>query len=59
MSTVMGTKLKGASQGSRGIPYHSHLMFLQREDHITGLVRLLSVALRALTVTEFVVRDAL
>jgi transposase len=43
----------------KGRPLSLTPMFLQREDHIKGLVRLLSVALRVLTLTEFVVRDAL
>ena len=34
-------------------------MFLQREDHMKGLVRLLSLGLRALTLLEFVVRERL
>jgi transposase len=33
--------------------------YLHREDHLKGLVRLLSLALRLLTLTEFVVRRAL
>lgn len=34
-------------------------MYLQREDHIKGLVRLLSIALRVLTLLEYVVRRSL
>ena len=34
-------------------------LFLRREERITGLVRLLSLALRVLTLTEFVVRRSL
>ena len=34
-------------------------MYLQREDHIKGLIRLLSIALRLLTLMEFQVRQAL
>jgi transposase len=32
---------------------------LQREDHITGLIRLLSIGLRVLTLLEFQVRSSL
>ena len=31
-------------------------MYVERDDHATGLVRLLSIALRVLTLLEFVVR---
>ena len=34
-------------------------LYLHREDHIVGLVRLLSLALRLLTLVEFVVRREL
>ena len=34
-------------------------MYLARDDHATGLIRLLSVALRVLTLLEFVVRRRL
>jgi transposase len=34
-------------------------MFLHRDDHATGLVRLLSLGLRALTLMEFTVQDQL
>ena len=34
-------------------------MYLEREDHVTGLIRLLSVGLRVLTLLEFVVRRRL
>jgi transposase len=34
-------------------------MFLQREDHIKGLIRLLTIGLRLLTLAEFQVRRAL
>jgi transposase len=34
-------------------------MYLQRDAHATGLIRLLSVALRVLTLVEFVVRQRL
>jgi transposase len=34
-------------------------MYLQREDHITGLIRLLSIGLRVLNLLEFQVRQSL
>ena len=40
----------------KGHPLSLSPLYLQRDDHITGLVRLLSLALRVLTVVEFVVR---
>lgn len=40
----------------KGHPLSLSPLSLQRDDHITGLVRLLSLALRVLTVVEFVVR---
>jgi len=40
----------------KGKPLSLTPMFLQKDDQITGLVRLLSLALRVLTVIEFVVR---
>ncbi len=46
------SRLKGRPLGLRPV-------YLQREDHLKGLVRLLSLALRLLTVKEFVVRRAL
>lgn len=45
-------RLKGRSLGIR--PIYTH-----RQDHTLGLVRLLTLALRVLTLTEFVVRDKL
>jgi transposase len=45
-------RLKGRPLGLRPV-------FVHREDHVTGLVRLLSLALRVLTLTEFVVRRSL
>jgi len=45
-------RLKGRPLGLRPV-------YVQREDHATGLVRLLSLALRVLTVGEFVVREKL
>jgi transposase len=46
------SRLKGRPLGLRPV-------YLQREDHLTGLVRLLSLALRVLTLTEFVARRSL
>ncbi len=46
------SRLKGRPLGLRPV-------YLQREDHLKGLVRLLSLALRILTLTEFVVRRSL
>jgi transposase len=46
------SRLKGRPLGLRPV-------YLQREDHLKGLVRLLSLALRLLTLTEFVVRRTL
>ena len=46
------SRLKGRPLGLRPV-------YLQREDHLKGLVRLLSLALRLLTLTEFVARRSL
>lgn len=46
------SRLKGRPLGLRPV-------YLHREDHLTGLVRLLSLALRILTLTEFVARRSL
>jgi transposase len=43
----------------KGQPLTLRPMYLARDDHATGLVRLLTIALRVLTVVEFVVRRAL
>jgi transposase len=43
----------------KGHPLGLRPAYLQREDHLKGLVRLLSLALRILTLTEFVARRAL
>ncbi len=43
----------------KGVPLSLRPLYLAREDHATGLVRLLSIALRALTLVEFVVRRRL
>jgi transposase len=43
----------------KGRPLSLRPMYLQRDDHATGLIRLLSIALRVLTLLEFVVRRQL
>ncbi len=43
----------------KGNPLSLTPMYLQKEDQITGLIRLLSLALRLLTLIEFVVRQQL
>ena len=40
----------------KGFPLSLTPIHLQREDHITGLIRLLSIGLRVLTLLEFQVR---
>ncbi|HSG15349.1 MAG TPA: hypothetical protein VLE70_03370 [Anaerolineae bacterium] len=45
-------RLKGRALGIRPL-------YVQREDHAKGMVRLLSLALRVLTLTEYVVRQKL
>ena len=43
----------------KGFPLSLRPMYLQREDHIKGLMRLLSIGLRVLTLLEFQVRRRL
>jgi transposase len=43
----------------KGNPLSLTPMYLQKEDQITGLIRLLSLALRVLTLIEFIVRKQL
>lgn len=43
----------------KGRPLSLRPMYVQRDDHATGWIRLLSIALRVLTLLEFVVRRAL
>jgi transposase len=43
----------------KGKPLGIRPLYVHREDHTKGMVRLLSLALRILTLTEFVVRQAL
>jgi len=43
----------------KGRPLGLRPLYVQREDHVRGLARLASLALRVLTLTEYVVRDQL
>jgi len=43
----------------KGQPLSLTPMYLQRDDHATGLIRLLSIGLRVLTLLEFIVRRRL
>jgi transposase len=43
----------------KGQPLSLSPMYLQREDHVTGLIRLFALGLRILTLLEFVVRRRL
>lgn len=43
----------------KGRPLSVTPMYLERDDHATGLIRLLSIALRILTLLEFLVRRGL
>lgn len=43
----------------KGVPLSLTPMFVQRDDQVTGLIHLLSLALRLLTLIEFVVRRQL
>lgn len=43
----------------KGRPLGLRPVFVQRDDHLTGLVRLLSLGLRILTLTEYLVRCSL
>ncbi|MCT7959074.1 IS1634 family transposase, partial [Laspinema palackyanum] len=49
---------KGFSR-MKGFPLSLTPMYLQREDHIIGLIRLLSIGLRLLTLLEFEMRRSL
>ena len=42
-----------------GHPLSLTLTYLERDDHVTGLIRLLSIGLRVLTLLELVVRQRL
>ena len=43
----------------KGHPLSLTPMYLQREEHVTGLIRVLTIGLRVLTVLEFVERRRL
>ncbi|MDM8559097.1 hypothetical protein [Candidatus Parabeggiatoa sp. HSG14] len=43
----------------KGKPHSLTPMYLQKDDHATGLIRLLTIGLRVLTLLEFVVRSKL
>jgi transposase len=43
----------------KGCPLSLTPMYVQRDDHATGLIRLLSIALRVLTLLEFIGRRCL
>lgn len=43
----------------KGHPLGLRPLYVQREDHVRGIVRLLSLALRVLTLVEYVVREQL
>jgi transposase len=43
----------------KGKPLSLTPMYMERDDHATGLIRLLSIGLRVLTLLEFVVRRRL
>ena len=43
----------------KGRPLSLTPMYLERDDHATGLIRLLSIGLRVLTLLEFVIRRRL
>jgi transposase len=51
--------IEGGFGRLKGRPLSLTPLFLQREDHITGLIRLLSIALRLLTLVQYVVRQHL
>ena len=43
----------------KGRPLSLTPLFLQRDDHVTGVIRLLSIAVRLLTLVQYVVRQQL
>jgi transposase len=51
--------IEGGFGRLKGHPLSLTPMYLQREDHVKGLIRLLSLGLRVLTLLEFVVRQGL
>lgn len=51
--------IEGGFGRLKGRPLSLTPRFLQRDDHVTGLIRLLSIALRLLTLVQYVVRQQL
>lgn len=51
--------IEGGFARLKGTPLSLTPMYLQREDHIVGLIRLLSIGLRLLTLLEFDMRRSL
>ena len=51
--------IEGGFGRLKGRPLSLTPLFLQRDDHVTGLIRLLSIALRLLTLVQYVVRQQL
>jgi transposase len=49
--------IEGGFARLKGRPLSLSPLFLQRPDHVTGLIRLLSIALRLLTLVQYVVRQ--
>jgi len=54
-----GTRIERSFARLKGRALGISPMYVQREDHVCGMVRLLSLALRALTLVEHVVRKEL
>jgi transposase len=51
--------IEGSFARLKGRPLSLSPLFLQRPDHVTGLIRLLSIAVRLLTLVQYVVRQQL
>jgi hypothetical protein len=51
--------IEGGFGRLKGRPLSLTPLFLQRDDHVTGLIRLLSLAVRLLTLVQYVVRQQL
>jgi transposase len=51
--------IEGGFGRLKGRPLSLTPLFLQRDDHVTGLIRLLSIGLRLLTLVQYVVRQQL
>lgn len=54
-----GSRIERDFRRLKGHPLGIRPLYVQREDHTLGMVRLLSLALRVLTVVEYVVREGL